>query len=358
MSNEFRELLKRVGSGTHTSKNLTRAEAARATEMMLLQLATPAQIGAFMIAHRIKRPTSEELAGILDVFTQLGNQLTICPAHQYPPVVLGTPYDGRSRTVPVSIITALILAMANVPVVLHGGECMPTKYGMSLIEIWRQLGVDYSTLNLAQTQRVYEQTNLGLVYLPEHFPAAHNFVTFREEIGKRPPFATAELVWCPIAGEAQIVAGFVHPPTEARFRETFKLRETKNYTLVKGLEGSCDLSRNRTGIITFSAPEGDFARLLLDPSKYGFNGSDPTFESHAQAIALIQEIIQGHHNQLFPSAIFNGGFYLWHFKITDTLESGFALAEQMLTTGKLASKLSAVKSVVKRERPTNLDALS
>jgi anthranilate phosphoribosyltransferase len=350
MSSEFRELLKRVGSGTHTSKNLTRAEAATATEMMLLQLATPAQIGAFMIAHRIKRPTSEELAGILDVFAQLGNQLEICPAHQYPPVVLGTPYDGRSRTVPVTIITALILATANVPVILHGGDCMPTKYGIPLIEIWRQLGVDFYRLNLAQTQRVYEQTNLGLVYLPQHFPAAHNFVTFREQIGKRPPFATAELVWCPIAGEVHVVAGFVHPPTEARFRETFRLRGTKNYTLVKGLEGSCDLSRNRTGIITFStpdsAPERDFERLLLDPSKYGFNGSDPTFESNAQAIALIQETIQGHSNQLLPTAIFNGGFYLWHFNITSTLESGFALAEQMLTTGKLAPKLSAVKSVV------------
>ena len=71
MSDEFRELLKRVGSGTHTSKDLTRTEAATATEMMLLQSATPAQIGAFTIAHRIKRPTPEELAGILDTFDLL-----------------------------------------------------------------------------------------------------------------------------------------------------------------------------------------------------------------------------------------------------------------------------------------------
>jgi anthranilate phosphoribosyltransferase len=61
MSNAFRELLKKVGSGVHTGKDLTREEAATATRMMLLQEATPAQIGAFMIAHRIKRPTSEEL---------------------------------------------------------------------------------------------------------------------------------------------------------------------------------------------------------------------------------------------------------------------------------------------------------
>jgi anthranilate phosphoribosyltransferase len=346
MSNEFRELLKRVGSGTHTSKNLTRVEAARATEMMLLQLATPAQIGAFMIAHRIKRPTPEELAGILDAFDHLGNKLNICPTHQYLPVVLGNPYDGRSRTIPVTIITALILAAADLPVVLHGGDCMPTKYGIPLIEIWQQLGVDFSPLDLAQAQNVYNQTNLGMVYLPRHFPAAHKFVTFRQEVGKRPPFATAELVWNPIAGEVHLVAGFVHPPTEERFRAAFKIRGTKTYTLVKGLEGSSDLARSRTGIIALGHPEQDFTRLLLDPNDYGFNGSDLLFTSTPEAIALIQAVIQGHQNQLFPAAVFNGGFYLWRFQIADTLEAGFALAQEMLTTGKVADKLSELKSVV------------
>ena len=68
MSNTFREFLRKVGSGTHTSKDLSRAEAAMATQMMLTEAATPAQIGAIMIAHRIKRPTGEELAGMLDAY--------------------------------------------------------------------------------------------------------------------------------------------------------------------------------------------------------------------------------------------------------------------------------------------------
>jgi anthranilate phosphoribosyltransferase len=77
MSNAFRELLKKVGSGVHTGKDLTRSEAAAATRMMLLQEATPAQIGAFMIAHRIKRPTSEEVAGMLDAYDELGPKLQL-----------------------------------------------------------------------------------------------------------------------------------------------------------------------------------------------------------------------------------------------------------------------------------------
>ena len=353
MSDEFRELLKRVGSGTHTSKSLTRAEAAVATRMMLQQEATPAQIGAFTIAHRIKRPTPEELAGILDVFDRLGDRLKICPHHSHPPVVLGNPYDGRSRTVPVTVITALILARADVPVVLHGGNRMPTKYGTPLIEIWRQLGVDFSRSNLEQAQDTYNRTNIGFIYLPQHFQAAEDFVTFREQVGKRPPFATAELAWCPIAGDYHLVAGFVHPPTEERFRETFKIRNTQNFTLVKGLEGSCDLACSRTGIIALSSGKDSFERLLLDPADYNLNGSDIAFESEQSAIALIKEVISGKKNQLLPAAILNGGFYLWRFGIADNLKSGFALAEEMLTTKQVADKLAQLKSVNSQQLTVN-----
>lgn len=345
MSDKFRELLKRIGSGTHTSKDLTRAEAATATTMMLLQEATPAQIGAFIIAHRIKRPTPEELAGIIEGFDHLGNKLKSDPQHSSQPVVLGNPYDGRSRTVPVTVITALILAAVDLPVVLHGGERMPTKYGIPLIKIWRQLGVDFARFDLIQAQSIYSQSKIGFIYLPQHFPYAHEFVTFREQIGKRPPFATAELIWCPIAGNARIVAGFVHPPTEERFRETFKILDIKDFTLVKGLEGSCDLSRSRTGIIALSKSQGDFERLLLDPAEYSLNGSDIPLESEAQAIAQIKAAIEGKNCELTSSAILNGGFYLWRFGVVESLESGFSQAEEMLTRGTVTDKLAQLQTI-------------
>ena len=349
MSDEFRELLKRIGSGTHTSKSLTREEAATATKMMLFQEATPAQIGAFTIAHRIKRPTPEELAGILDAFAELGSKLEVNPHSDRPPVVLGTPYDGRSRTVPVTVITALILASVDIPVVMHGGDKMPTKYGIPLIEIWQQLGIDFSGFDLAQTQAIYNQSYLGFVYLPQHFPAAHQFVPFREQIGKRPPFATAELAWCPVVDDASLVAGFVHPPTEERFRAAFALRGTKDFTLVKGLEGSCDLPCSRTGIIAIArandTSSNNIERLLLDPTEYKLNGADIALESKSQLISLTQEVIRGDNSKLFPAAIPNGGFYLWRFGKAKNLATGFELAETMLTTGKVNDKLNQLQAL-------------
>ncbi|MGV2829988.1 anthranilate phosphoribosyltransferase family protein [Myxosarcina sp. GI1(2024)] len=342
MSDEFRELLKKVGSGAHTGKDLTRTEAEAATIAMLQQTATPAQIGAFAIAHRIKRPTPEELAGMLDAYDRLGKKLA--PVDSKKTVVLGNPYDGRSRTVPVTPITALILTAKNLAVIMHGGERMPTKYGIPASEIWQKLAVDVSSFSLPQAQAFLNQTGLGFIYLPQHFPLAHQLVPYREQIGKRPPLATLELIWCPIEGEVSVVSGFVHPPTEERFQQTFKLRKIEDYTTVKGLEGSCDLSCSRTAIIGIKKPDGDFQRLLLHPQDYGLAGRDCSLESEPQAIEEIRQVIEGKNSELMPAAILNGGFYLWRLGICQSISEGCDHAERLLVSGRVGDKLRQLQT--------------
>ena len=274
MSQVFRELLKKVGSGSHTAKSLSRAEGAEAGRLLLTQAATPAQIGAFLIAHRIKRPTPEELAGLLDAYADLGPRLPPLTSPQ-PLAVLGCPYDGRTRTAPVTVITALLLAVAGVPVLLHGGDRMPTKAGLPLIDIWRHWQLPLDRLSLDQVHGLLQQTNLGFLYLPRHFPQAAALVPYREEIGKRPPLATVELLWCPFAGPAHLISGFVHPPTETVALAALALRGTALVTTVKGLEGGVDLPRSRTAIIGLRESDGSWQRLLLHPQDYGFSREDP-----------------------------------------------------------------------------------
>lgn len=363
MSNAFRNLLRKVGSGSHTSENLTREEASLATQMMLRQEATPAQIGAFMIAHRIKRPTGEELAGMLDAYEQLGPCLDPIAA-AYSTVVIGIPYDGRSRTAPISPLTSLILVTAGCPVVLHGGRRMPTKEGVPLVEIWQGLGVDWTKLSLLQMQQVFAQTLLGFVYLPHHFPLAEGLVPYREQIGKRPPFATVELFWCPYAGRALLVSGFVHPPTEEMARSAFLLRDTKHFITVKGLEGSCDLPRDRTCIIGVNNPDCSspaqpavFDRLLLHPRDYGFAGEDMPLCPTPQLVAEMGHVLRGTDTELMKSALWNGGFYLWRSGVCSNLESGLAKAKELLEGGQVADKLAEIKRTVDSVGEKKVEAL-
>ncbi|WP_088891910.1 anthranilate phosphoribosyltransferase family protein [Leptolyngbya ohadii] len=358
MSEAFRNLLRKVGSGPHTSEDLTRTEAAAATRMMLTQEATPAQIGAFMIAHRIKRPTGEELAGMLDAYDELGPKLTPIAA-PVPTVVMSIPYDGRSRTAPVNPLVALLLATVGCPVVMHGGRRMPTKEGIPLIEIWQGLGVDWSTLSLAQVQWVFEQTKLGLIYLPTHFPLAEGLVSYREEIGKRPPFATLELFWCPYAGDALLVCGFVHPPTEEMARSAFALRGTNRFMTVKGLEGSCDLPRERTCIIGVHRPlratalggspnQTELERLLLHPRDYGFDAAEVPLKDEGKYLDQIKTVLQGEPSELLESTIWSGGFYLWQSGLCSDLAIGLKEARRLLTSGKVLQFLKELQEAVEK----------
>ena len=113
----FKHYLQKVGSGEHTSRGLSREEAGHAMELMLNEEATPAQIGAFLIAHRIRRPEPQELAGMLDVYRRLGPSLHSAE----PALCFSMPFDGRTRTAPIYPLTALALSAAGRPVVLQGG---------------------------------------------------------------------------------------------------------------------------------------------------------------------------------------------------------------------------------------------
>jgi anthranilate phosphoribosyltransferase len=344
MSHAFRELLRKVGSGTHTNEPLTRPEAAAAMRMMLNQEATPAQIGAFMIAHRIRRPTGEELAGMLDAYDELGVQLQAISAE--PVLVMGIPYDGRTRTAALAPLTALVLAAAGCPVIQHGGSRMPTKEGDPLIGLWQGLGVDWAALALSQVQVLLEKTGLGFVYLPSHFPQADGLVPYRDQIGKRPPLATMELMWCPYAGKAHVVSGFVHPPTETiLFQPAFALRGVQHYTTVKGLEGSCDLPRERTVIVGLG-DNGQFERLHLHPREFGLEGKNVPFVALPEMVTLMHAVLDGQPSELQRSLLWNSGFYLWRSGLAASVQTGIEQADQLLTQGTVKQKLHDLQQAI------------
>ncbi len=346
MSQAFRELIQKVGSGTHTSEPLSRAEAAMATRMILLQEATPIQIGAFLIAHRIKRPTGTELAGMLDTYDVLGPKVAAISSDK-PVAVFSVPYDGRSRTAPLLPLTALVLAAAGCPVLIHGGDRIATKYGVPLIELWQSLGVDWSGLSLEQIRHILSEINLGFLYTSDHFPTLQPLMEARGQIGKRPPFATLELFWCPYAGKARLISGYVHPPTETMLQEAFALRGTTGYTTIKGLEGSCDLPRDRTAIIGKFPGEPELERILLNARDQELSGSEVPYRSREDWTESAQQVLAGKEtSELYPAIVWNSGFYLWHLDCTPTLTEGIELAKILMKDKSVLFKLKSLQQVI------------
>ncbi len=347
MSDRFRKFVQKLGSGPHTGKSLTREEAETAMEMMLLQTATPAQIGAFLIAHRIVRPTGAELAGMLDAYAKMGPQLQPVASHGRSPVIFGIPYDGRSRTAPIAPLVSLILVAAEIPVILHGGDRMPTKYGVPLVDIWQEWGIDWTQVPFAQIQTIFATAGLGFVYTPTHFPAAAGLTPYRDQIGKRPPIATLELLWCPYAGDAHSIFGYVHPPTEQTALTASALRGTPHkITTVKGLEGSTDLPRDRTVIVGVHQSGQELERIFLHHYDYDLSNVNPPLVTTPELITAFTTVLKLQPSELLNSVIWNAGFYLWHCGATNDMSEGMKLARELLSSGAVSDRLAKIRKLV------------
>jgi anthranilate phosphoribosyltransferase len=321
----FRELIGKVGSGEHTSTGLDRQEAGVAMDLMLQGQADDAQMGAFLIAHRIRRPHPIELSGMLDSYRRWGPVLET-PGRR--PLCFGVPYDGRSRTAPLLPLVALVLASDDLPVVLHGGDPMPVKFGVTLAELFESIGIPSTGLPLSKVQERLDRHGLALTNQPDHFPLAEKLVPVRDAIGKRPPVASLELLWTPHRGEHLLVSGFVHPPTETRAWQALRDCGETDLLTVKGLEGSTDLPTSRAGI-TARVRQGATERILLHPRDHGIATAEVAWENleawRTQALAALCG-----EGPLAPALRWNVAAYLWFAGRFERLEDALERATGLL----------------------------
>ena len=337
----FKQHLRKVGSGEHTSRGMSRLEAADALELILLEEATPAQIGAFLIAHRIRRPEPQELAGMLDTYRALGPVLT-SEASARPPICFGMPFDGRTRTAPIYPLTTLVLLAAQQPVVLQGGSRMPIKYGVTAQELFQALGLDLSGLSIDDVQKGFEGHGLALLHQPDHFPLAESLISYREDLGKRPPVASLELLWTPHQGDHLLVSGFVHPPTESRAWEALHQAGEANLVTVKGLEGGTDLPIGRA-CITATVIDGIPQRRILHPRDHGCHEKDVEWADLETWTEQAKDALNNE-GPLCSATRWNAGVYLWLSGQAADLDSGINAAESLMKSGKARAVLDQLQT--------------
>ncbi|WP_320666724.1 anthranilate phosphoribosyltransferase family protein [Prochlorococcus sp. MIT 1307] len=327
---EFKTFLRKIGSGEHTSRGLSREESAEALKIILQGQATPAQIGAFMIAHRIRRPEAQELAGMIDAYSELGPKLT-SKEKQTRPICFGMPFDGRNRTVPIYPLTTLVLLSAKQPVVLQGGKRMPIKFGLTTAELFEVLGLQLTGLSIQELQTCFDENGLALIHQPDHFPLADSLIDYREELGKRPPLASMELIWTAHKGEHLLVSGFVHPPTEARAYKALALIGEKDLISIKGLEGGIDLPISRA-CITGRITHNQFKRTILHANDHDCSGQDIEWSNLDEWRKLAIQALEN--KGPFQTAVhWNAGVYLWLAGQAKSLEAGLNKADIIMRKG-------------------------
>ena len=177
MSDDLKPLLAKVADGA----SLTVDEAETAFTIIMSGQATEAQIGAFLMALRVRGETVDEITGA--VRTMRAKALAV-KAPEGAIDVVGTGGDG-SGTYNISTAAAIVVAGSGVPVAKHGNKALSSKSGAA--DVLTALGVNIDA-DLSLIERAIAEAGIGFLMAPRHHSAMKYVGPARVEMGTRTIF--------------------------------------------------------------------------------------------------------------------------------------------------------------------------
>src|SRR5947207_1040825 len=146
-------------------KDMTRAEARRVMDMIMSGGATPAQIGGFLVALRLKGETADEIAGCAEAMR--AHVLPVKPERADLVDTAGTGGDGQ-RTINISTAAALLAAAAGAAVAKHGNRAVSSASGSA--DVLEALGFRLE-LPADRIERSIDELGFGFLFAPTPHPA-------------------------------------------------------------------------------------------------------------------------------------------------------------------------------------------
>ncbi|MCR4300028.1 MAG: hypothetical protein NUV51_00260, partial [Sulfuricaulis sp.] len=233
----MRSILKRIATGPELSKDISYEEARAGMRYVLDATVDPVQAGIFLIALRMKRETDDENRGVLQAIIDATHKVT---ANVDDVLDLADPYDGFTRTLPVSPFLPAVLAACGVACVTHGVERMGPKFGVTHRQVLRAAGLAVDLSAEAAAARLADP-KIGWGYVDQKVfcPKLHQLTDFRTLIVKRPAITTAEVLAGPICGRQRthLVTGYVHKPYPRIYALLARHAGFDSALLVRGVEG-------------------------------------------------------------------------------------------------------------------------
>jgi anthranilate phosphoribosyltransferase len=322
-SQELRQLIQKVSGGA----TLSEEEIRTALDQMTAGAATPAQMGAFLMALRVRGETVEEIAGAAQMLRAKMKRVEVAPDAID---IVGTGGDAHG-TYNVSTCAALIAAGAGVKVAKHGNRRVSSKSGASdvLAELGVKLEVPPETI-----ARCVEEAGVGFLWAPMHHPALKHWAPIRGELGIRTIFNLLGPICNPAGVRRQVVGVFSWHWVEP-VAHVLRSLGAEHVWVVHGHDGldeltttgATDVAELKGGKVTvFEVTPADAG---LQPAKLSdLKGGDEKDNARA-----IREVLAGKKTPLRDIAVLNAAAALIVAGKAANLLDGAAMAAHSIESG-------------------------
>ncbi len=326
-------------------QSLSEAQAEDAFGVMMSGDATPAQIGGFLMALRVRGETVEEITGA--VRAMRAKMLAV----RSPPDAIdtcGTGGDGAG-TWNVSTAASLVVAACGVPVAKHGNRAMSSKTGAA--DVLAALGVNIEA-DMALVERALAEANICFLLAPRHHSAMRHVGPVRVELGTRTIFNLMGPLSNPAGARRQLVGVFSPHWIEPMATVLGRLG-TERAWVVHGSDGLDELTTTGASHVA-ELKDGSVHRFEISPEDAGLprtrpadlKGADPA--TNARAIA---DLLKGRKGPFRDIVLYNSAAALVIAEKAKSLKEGVALAAEAIDTGAARGTLSRLVAITNEAPP-------
>lgn len=226
----LRQLIHKVSGGA----TLSAEEIRQALEFMSEGHATGAQMGAFLMALRVRGETTEEILGAAQMLRSRMSRVTVPPGAVD---IVGTGGDSHG-TYNVSTASALVAAGAGLKVAKHGNRSVSSISGAS--DVLQALGVKLDG-PFSKITTAIDQAGVGFMWAPLHHPVLKNWAPIRQELGIRTIFNLLGPICNPAGVRRQVIGVFSWQWVEP-IAETLRQLGCDHVWVVHGHDGLDELT--------------------------------------------------------------------------------------------------------------------
>jgi anthranilate phosphoribosyltransferase len=236
----YTEIIKEIGRGKDGAGDIDRAVAYELYGEMLDGKVPDFELGAMLVAFRIKGESEAEMQGFYQAMDERLMKLQ-APSGKPLPVVIST-YNGARRQANLTPLLALLLARAGLPVLVHGVTKDPKR--VTSAEVFRELGVPW-TMTASEAQQRLDKGQPVFMPIAALSPQLDHLLELRWRLGVRNSTHTLAKLADPFSGQSFRVVSVTHPDYISRMGEFFINSGTRGM-LLRGTEGEVYANPKRT----------------------------------------------------------------------------------------------------------------